>query len=197
MKTFHPNTPPITPSEVEAIRGDRSQLDVASDLGIAQTTWSIWESKGISGPWAFLVREWADEAIDRAEPVKVYAESVRELADKFGGKQELADHLTMLEEAKRRDHRKIGAEMGLFAIDTEYVGPGMPLWLPKGTVLVEVDGIAVVPVDRVQTRRATGGIVRLGKDRQSGPRARCHEIPRSNGSSRVRLDRSLTPVNPV
>jgi threonyl-tRNA synthetase len=43
----------------------------------------------------------------------------------------------MIEEAKRRDHRKIGAEMGLFAIDTEFVGPGMPLWLPKGTVLVE------------------------------------------------------------
>lgn len=43
----------------------------------------------------------------------------------------------MLEEAKRRDHRKIGQEMGLFAIDTDYVGPGMPLWLPKGTVLVE------------------------------------------------------------
>mgnify|MGYP000527440005 CR=1 FL=1 len=31
----------------------------------------------------------------------------------------------------------LGAEMGLFAIDTEFVGPGMPLWLPKGTVLVE------------------------------------------------------------
>src|SRR5437016_6652819 len=46
-------------------------------------------------------------------------------------------YFNMLEEAKRRDHRKIGAEMGLFAIDTEYVGPGMPLWLPKGTVLVE------------------------------------------------------------
>ncbi len=43
----------------------------------------------------------------------------------------------MLEEAKRRDHRKIGAEMGLFAIDTEYVGPGLPLWLPKGTAIVE------------------------------------------------------------
>ena len=41
----------------------------------------------------------------------------------------------MIEEAKRRDHRKIGAEMGLFAIDTEYVGPGLPLWLPKGTAL--------------------------------------------------------------
>jgi threonyl-tRNA synthetase len=43
----------------------------------------------------------------------------------------------MLVEAKRRDHRKIGAEMGLFAIDTEYVGPGLPLWLPKGTAIVE------------------------------------------------------------
>ena len=43
----------------------------------------------------------------------------------------------MLEEAKRRDHRKIGAEMGLFAIDAEYVGPGLPLWLPKGTAIVE------------------------------------------------------------
>jgi threonyl-tRNA synthetase len=46
-------------------------------------------------------------------------------------------YFTMIEEAKKRDHRKIGAEMGLFAIDTEYVGPGMPLWLPKGTCLVE------------------------------------------------------------
>ena len=43
----------------------------------------------------------------------------------------------MLEEARRRDHRKIGAEMGLFAIDTEFVGPGLPLWLPKGTAILE------------------------------------------------------------
>jgi threonyl-tRNA synthetase len=55
----------------------------------------------------------------------------------FKNKTAMDEHFTMLEEAKRRDHRKIGAEMGLFAIDTEYVGPGMPLWLPKGTVLVE------------------------------------------------------------
>ncbi len=55
----------------------------------------------------------------------------------FKNKTQLDEYFTMLEEAKRRDHRKIGAEMGLFAIDTEYVGPGMPLWLPKGTVLVE------------------------------------------------------------
>jgi threonyl-tRNA synthetase len=55
----------------------------------------------------------------------------------FKNKTELEGYFTMLEEAKRRDHRKLGAEMGLFAIDTEYVGPGMPLWLPKGTALVE------------------------------------------------------------
>jgi threonyl-tRNA synthetase len=55
----------------------------------------------------------------------------------FKNKTALDEYFKMLEEARRRDHRKIGAEMGLFAIDTEYVGPGMPLWLPKGTVLVE------------------------------------------------------------
>lgn len=55
----------------------------------------------------------------------------------FKNKTQLDEYFKMLEEARRRDHRKIGAEMGLFAIDTEYVGPGMPLWLPKGTILVE------------------------------------------------------------
>jgi len=55
----------------------------------------------------------------------------------FKNKTELEAFLTMKEEAKRRDHRKIGAEMGLFAIDTEFVGAGMPLWLPKGTMIVE------------------------------------------------------------
>jgi threonyl-tRNA synthetase len=55
----------------------------------------------------------------------------------FKNKTQLDEWLKQQEEAKKRDHRKIGAEMGLFAIDAEYVGPGMPLWLPKGTVLVE------------------------------------------------------------
>jgi threonyl-tRNA synthetase len=55
----------------------------------------------------------------------------------FKNKTEMDAYFTMLEEAKKRDHRKIGAEMGLFAIDTEYVGPGLPLWLPKGTAIVE------------------------------------------------------------
>src|SRR2546421_7698089 len=55
----------------------------------------------------------------------------------FKNKTEMEAWFKMLEEAKRRDHRKLGAEMGLYAIDTEYVGPGLPLWLPKGTALVE------------------------------------------------------------
>ena len=55
----------------------------------------------------------------------------------FKNKTALDEYFKMLEEAKRRDHRKIGAEMGLFAIDTEFVGPGLPLWLPKGTAILE------------------------------------------------------------
>lgn len=55
----------------------------------------------------------------------------------FKNKTQLDEYFAMLEEAKKRDHRKIGAEMGLFAMDPDYVGPGLPLWLPKGTALVE------------------------------------------------------------
>jgi threonyl-tRNA synthetase len=55
----------------------------------------------------------------------------------FKNKTQLDEYFKMLEEAKRRDHRKIGQEMGLFTIDTEYCGPGLPLWLPKGTAIVE------------------------------------------------------------
>src|ERR1035441_8715889 len=55
----------------------------------------------------------------------------------FKNKTAMDEYFKMLEEAKRRDHRKIGAEMGLFAIDTEFVGPGLALWLPKGTAILE------------------------------------------------------------
>jgi threonyl-tRNA synthetase len=55
----------------------------------------------------------------------------------FANKTELESWIKMQEEARRRDHRKLGQEMSLFTIDSEFVGPGLPLWLPKGTVLVE------------------------------------------------------------
>ncbi len=54
----------------------------------------------------------------------------------FGSKKELDDHVLMLEEAKKRDHRKLGKELELFTF-SDYVGPGLPLWLPNGTILVE------------------------------------------------------------
>ncbi len=54
----------------------------------------------------------------------------------FKNKTQLDEYFTMLEEAKRRDHRKLGRELELFCFD-EDVGPGLPLWLPRGTVLVE------------------------------------------------------------
>ena len=54
----------------------------------------------------------------------------------FKNKTELNSWLEAQEEARKRDHRKIGREMQLFAFDDD-VGPGLPLWLPKGTVLIE------------------------------------------------------------
>lgn len=54
----------------------------------------------------------------------------------FPKKKDLDDYLTLLEEAKRRDHRKLGKELQLFAF-SENVGLGLPLWLPKGTELRE------------------------------------------------------------
>jgi threonyl-tRNA synthetase len=54
----------------------------------------------------------------------------------FPKAKELEDYLFLLEEAKRRDHRKLGKELELFAF-SEKVGMGLPLWLPKGTILRE------------------------------------------------------------
>ncbi len=54
----------------------------------------------------------------------------------FPKQKELTDYLTMLEEAKKRDHRKLGKELELFAF-SEKVGMGLPLWLPKGAMLRE------------------------------------------------------------
>ncbi len=55
----------------------------------------------------------------------------------FKNKTELEAYFKMVEEAKRRDHRKIGQEMGLFALDPDFTGPGLPLWLPKGAAIAE------------------------------------------------------------
>ena len=63
----------------------------------------------------------------RKQLVRVYGIS-------FPKKKMLDEYLVLLEEAKKRDHRKIGKEMELFAFSPN-VGPGLPLWLPRGTQL--------------------------------------------------------------
>ena len=54
----------------------------------------------------------------------------------FPSQKELDEYLNMLEEAKKRDHRKLGKELGIFTFD-EQVGPGLPLWMPNGAVVIE------------------------------------------------------------
>lgn len=54
----------------------------------------------------------------------------------FPKQKELEEHLLMLEEAKKRDHRKLGRELEIFTFDDE-VGPGLPLWLPNGGAIIE------------------------------------------------------------
>ncbi len=51
----------------------------------------------------------------------------------FESKAALDEYMTMLEEAEKRDHRKLGKELGLFTF-SDLVGPGLPLWTPKGTI---------------------------------------------------------------
>ncbi len=54
----------------------------------------------------------------------------------FPKQKELEEYLTMIEEAKKRDHRKLGKELDIFIFDDD-VGPGLALWLPNGTRLIE------------------------------------------------------------
>lgn len=54
----------------------------------------------------------------------------------FRTKDELEHYLWQLEEAKKRDHRKLGAELDIFTLDDD-IGPGLPLWLPRGAIMVE------------------------------------------------------------
>ena len=54
----------------------------------------------------------------------------------FPTQKELDEYILMLEEAKKRDHRKLGKELGIYTMDDD-VGPGLPLWMPNGTIIIE------------------------------------------------------------
>src|SRR5438105_3696349 len=54
----------------------------------------------------------------------------------FKNKTQLDEYFAMLEEAKKRDHRKLGRELEIFVLDDD-VGPGLPMWLPRGAAMIE------------------------------------------------------------
>ena len=54
----------------------------------------------------------------------------------FPSQKELDEYLALLEEAKKRDHRKLGKELGIYTMDDD-VGPGLALWMPNGTIIIE------------------------------------------------------------
>lgn len=54
----------------------------------------------------------------------------------FPAQKELDEYMLMLEEAKKRDHRKLGKELSIFTMDDD-VGQGLPLWMPNGTIIIE------------------------------------------------------------
>jgi threonyl-tRNA synthetase len=62
-------------------------------------------------------------------------------------KQALKEHLRLLEEAKKRDHRKLGQELGLFMI-SDAIGPGLPLLLPKGAMIRSILERYIVDIER-------------------------------------------------
>ena len=71
----------------------------------------------------------------------------------FSSKKALNKYLNFLEEAKKRDHRKLGKELALFTFDEE-VGPGLPLWLPNGTVIIdELEALAKETEDKAEYQR--------------------------------------------
>jgi len=73
----------------------------------------------------------------------------------FATKKELDEYLTMQEEAKKRDHRKIGQEQDLYFID-EVVGKGLVMWLPKGNIIrTEVEKLAIEKEDAYGYKRVT------------------------------------------
>ena len=82
----------------------------------------------------------------------------------FSSKKRLKDYLHFLEEAKKRDHRKLGKELSIFTFDNE-VGPGLPLWLPNGTIIIdELEQLAkekeqAAGYVRVRTPHLTKGVL--------------------------------------
>ncbi len=139
----------ITKSEGETIFADQPfKLELLSEYAAAEKTLTAYtvgeftdlckgghaENTGDIDPESFTLSRIAG-AYWRGDEKNPMLTRIYGLAFETGA--DLTEHLRMLEEAKKRDHRKLGKELGLFVF-SDLVGPGLPLWTPKGTIMREV-----------------------------------------------------------
>lgn len=131
--------------EIYSEKGDNYKLEIIDDLNEDEEIISIYKEgdftdlcTGPHVPSAGVIKNvkllsisgsyWRGDE-NRQQMQRIYGIS-------FPKKKMLDEHLALLEEAKKRDHRKLGKELELFHI-TPKVGIGLPLWLPKGTIIRE------------------------------------------------------------
>jgi len=150
MREFAQQDLPITREEVsreEAQRifeelGDNYKLEILQEIPAGETV-SLYRQ----GDWFDLCRGPHVPSTGRLKAFKLLSiagaywrgdannkQLQRLYGTSYPSQKELDEHMERLEQAKARDHRKLGRELGLFMLSPE-VGPGLPLWLPKGAQL--------------------------------------------------------------
>ncbi len=129
-------------------KGEKFKLELINELGEKGEQISFYESGPFrdlcSGPHVTNTKEIPLDGLKLQKVAGAYwrGDEKREMLTRIYGllfptKQELEDYLKMLEEAKKRDHRKLGKELDLFTF-SDLVGPGLPLWTTRGTMLKNV-----------------------------------------------------------
>lgn len=152
-QTFHRLEEPIDKAiEFLKAQNDPYKVELAEDLAKAgERTLSFYENRNKEGKMTFwdLCRGGHTPTTGEVGAFKLHkiagaywrGDENRKMLQRIYGlcfetKDELNAYLKMMEEAKKRDHRKLGAELEIFTF-SEKVGPGLPLWLPNGAVLIE------------------------------------------------------------
>jgi threonyl-tRNA synthetase len=141
---------------IELFRGLGEEYKVAIIEGIPDETVSLYRQ----GDWVDLCRgpHVPTTAVIKAFKLTSVAgaywrgDEKNEMLQRIYGtawptQQALKEHLRLLEEAKKRDHRKLGQELGLFMI-SDAIGPGLPLWLPRGAMIRSILERYIVDIER-------------------------------------------------
>ena len=127
---------------LEKFKDDPYKLDLISNMDENDTVISTYTQGDFTdlcrGPHVESVKELKNFKLLKASGAYWKGDASNKMLQRIYGicfptEEELNDHLNLLEEAKKRDHRKLGKELELFMI-SEY-GPGLPFWLPKGFTL--------------------------------------------------------------